>query len=315
MAEQSESGAHSKRSAWLLLIGAATGLLLASAGLLEAPGGDGAALPEDAAATVGERKIRRVDYERVLAGVAGDLRGPVDETVKRRVLDRMIDEELLVQRGLELGLAQVDRRIRGDLTSSMIESIVAEVGETTPDPADVARHYEENVDFFTRPGRLRARRLYFSTRRDATDPRGKAADRALLAQARLLEGEDAGAVEAELADAQVSPVPDALLPPAKVRDYVGPSLLKTLMGQETGVWSDPIEQAQSLSLVVVVDREPVVVPPLAEIEDLVRQDLERRRGDDALRRYLDDLRTVTPIAIDENLFDAALRAADRGEDA
>ena len=126
MADASESETRSPRSAWLLLFGAALGLLLASAGLLEPANGGGAGLPEDAAATVGERKIRRVDYERVLAGVAGDLRNPVDETIKRRVLDRMIDEELLVQRGLELGLAQVDRRIRGELTSSMIESIVTE---------------------------------------------------------------------------------------------------------------------------------------------------------------------------------------------
>lgn len=308
MAEGSDPAAPSPRSAWLLVLGAAAGLLIASAGLLDPAGGDGG-LAADAAATVGERTIRRVDYERVLAGVAGDLRGPVDETVKRRVLDRMIEEELLVQRALALGLPQVDRRIRGELTSSMIESIVTEVGERSPDADAVARHYEENVDFFTRPGRLRARRLYFSTRRDGTDPRGTAADRAAAARARLLAGESTDAVEAALADPQVSPVPDALLPPAKVRDYVGPGLLEALMALETGEWSAPIEQARSLSLVTVIDREPAVVPTLAEIESLVRQDLQRRRGDEALRAYLDDLRAATPIEIDETLFGAEREAA------
>ena len=81
MADASESETRSPRSAWLLLFGAALGLLLASAGLLEPANGGGAGLPEDAAATVGERKIRRVDYERVLAGVAGDLRNPVGRRV------------------------------------------------------------------------------------------------------------------------------------------------------------------------------------------------------------------------------------------
>ena len=78
------------RTPWLLLAGAALGLGLASAGLLEAPQDPGR-LPLDAAAIVGERTIRRIDYQRVLAGVAGDLRSPVDETMRKRVLDRMID--------------------------------------------------------------------------------------------------------------------------------------------------------------------------------------------------------------------------------
>ena len=90
------------RGAWLLLVGAAFGLAMASFGLLE-PKIDPSLLPEDAAAVVGERKIRRVDYERVLSGVAGDLRSPIDDAMRRRVLDRMIDEELLVQRALSLG--------------------------------------------------------------------------------------------------------------------------------------------------------------------------------------------------------------------
>ncbi len=305
MADRSPPDEAHPRSAWLLLAGAAAGLLLASAGLLDAPARSGADLPPDAAAQVGERTIRRVDYERVLAGVAGDLRSPVDEAMRRRVLDRMIDEELLVQRALELGLAHVDRRVRGELTSSMIDSIVAEVGSETPSEAEVARHYDENVEFFTRPGRLRARRLYFSTRRDGEDPRGTAGERAREALEALRAGGSPDEVEAAWADRQVSPVPDALLPPSKVRDYVGPGLLQVLATLETGEWSAPQESASSLSLVTVLDREPPVVPPLDEIEALVRQDLERRRGDEALRRYLDELRSAAAITIDDGLFEDA----------
>lgn len=252
---------------------------------------------------VGERKIRRIDYERVLAGVAGDLRSPVDEALRRRVLDRMIDEELLVQRALDLGLAVVDRRVRGELTSGLIASIVAEVEAEPPDDDAVARHYEENLEFFTRPGRLRVRTIRFSGHRDGSDPRGDAADRAARARARLVAGEPAAEVERALADAQVSPVPDTLLPPAKVRDYVGPSVLAAVMPLEVGVWSEPIEGGGGWHLAMALDREPPVVPPLAEIEPLVRQDLVRRRGDEALRAYLDELIAQTPILVDESLFD------------
>ncbi|MEM9177146.1 MAG: peptidylprolyl isomerase [Myxococcota bacterium] len=294
------------RTPWLLLVGAAIGLALASAGLLEARP-DPEALPGDAAAVVGDRTIRRVDYQRVLAGVAGDLRSPVDETMRRRVLDRMIDEELLVQRALELGLAVIDRRVRGELTAGLIDSIVAEVDGEPPSARDVARHYEENRDFFTRPGLIRARTLYFSARRE-DDPRGTALERARSARDRLLAGDAPDAVEIEFADRQVSPVPDALLPASKIRDYVGPSVLEALLGLAPGTWSEPVEAGGGVHLAIAVDREPPVAPPLAEIEALVRQDLQRRRGDDALRAYLDDLKARTPIQIDETVFAAPMPA-------
>jgi len=259
-------------------------------------------MPTDAAAVVGERSIRRVDYERVLAGVAGDMRSPVDDSMRRRVLDRMIDEELLVQRALELGLAVIDRRVRGELTSGIIDSIVSETDGDEPTARDVERHFEENVDFFTRPGRLRARTIFFSSRRDGEDPRGTAEARAAKARTRLLAGESANTVEAELGNPQVSPIPNALLPASKVRDYVGPSVLTGLLELEAGVWSQPIQAGSGIHLAIALEKEPPIVPSLDSIENLVRQDLKRRRGDNALREYLDDLKARTPIQIDETVF-------------
>ena len=66
---------------WLLFLGAATGLGLAAFGLLKTTAGP-EFLPSDAAARVGERTIRRIDYERVLAGVEGDRRNPIDEATR-----------------------------------------------------------------------------------------------------------------------------------------------------------------------------------------------------------------------------------------
>jgi hypothetical protein len=293
---------------WILLAGAAIGLGLATFGLLEHRG-DTSTLPSDAAAVVGERTIRRVDYKRVLAGVEGDMRSPIDEAMRRRVLDRMIDEELLVQRALELGLAVIDRRVRGELTSGLIDSIVSEVDAEEPSESEVAKHYEANIDFFTRPGRLRARTILFSARGDDNDPRGSAQTRAEQALSRLRGGESTSDVERALGDSQVSPVPDTMLPASKVRDYVGPTILETLAGLETRSWSEPISSGSGLYLATPLERDPAIVPPLDEIESLVRQDLKRRRGDEALRDYLLALRTQTPVAIDEALFDIDVDAA------
>jgi hypothetical protein len=299
--DQNAAGA---RVPWLLSVGAALGLGLATFGLLE-PQTDPQGLSPDTAARVGERTIRRVDYERVLAGVEQDLRNPLDESIRRRVLDRMVDEELLVQRALELGLAAVDRRVRGELTSGLMDSIVGEANADLASPRDVARHYEENIDFFTRPGRLHAQTMFFSARGDGRRPDGTAAERAERAAAQLRTGEDANEIEDRLGDPQVSPLPNGMLPPSKVRDYVGPIVLQSLEELAVGEWSEPIESGGGLYLARVIDREPRIVPAFEDVEDLVRQDLKRRRGDQALRDYLDDLRSQISVSINESVFSAS----------
>lgn len=289
---------------WLLFLGAAIGLALAAFGLLDNRAGS-QSLPSDAAARVGERTIRRIDYERVLAGVEGDRRNPVDEATRRRVLTRMIDEELLVQRALELGLAAIDRRVRGELTSGLIDSIVGEADANRPSDSEVARHFEENVDFFSRMGRLHAQTIFFSSRRDGQRQDGTAAERVTEATARLRAGEEPSEIERLLGDPQVSPLPNGMLPPSKVRDYVGPIILAALEELPTGTWSDSIGSGSGFYLARVLGREARVVPAFEEVQELVRQDLRRRRGDEALRRYLDELRSQKPVMIDETIFEVA----------
>jgi len=96
-----------------------------------------------------------------------------------------------------------------------------------------------------------------------------------------------------------------MLPPSKVRDYVGPIILQTLEVLKVGEWSEPIESGGGFYVARVIEREPQIIPAFEQVEDLVRQDLKRRRGDQALRDYLDDLRTRTPVAINESVFSAS----------
>ena len=296
------SDSEPSRAPWLLFVGAAVGLTLAILGILDLHTGS-AALPPDAAARVGNHLIRRADYERVLAGVESDRRNPIDEATRRRVLDRMIDEELLVQHALDLGLAEVDRRVRGELTSGLIDSIVGEANAETASDEEVERHYEENIDFFTRPGRLRAETIFFSPRRDAAHEDVSAEERAARALRALRAGGDPQEIGKRLGDAQISALPSSLLPKAKIRDYVGPGVLQVLEKIEVGSWSDPIETGGGLRLAHLLEREAPIVPPLKEVESLVRQDLKRRHADELLHRYLNDLRDERSVVIDESLFE------------
>ncbi len=288
-----------RRPVLLLAAGAALGVVLAASGLVGARHSTGSSLPPDAAAHVNGEVIRTEEYERTLAGLAGDRRDGVDREHRRHVLDRLIDEELLVQRGIELGLPRHDRKVRADLTAAVIASIVAESEDAQPSAVELQAFYDEHRAFFTQPGRLRLRQVFCRapTAGDDAAPRARAAE----AARRLRAGAAFDGLRAALGDPEVSPLPDALVPAEKLVDYIGPTALRAALSLGVGEVTDPVRSGAGYHVVQVVERQADTTPPLAEITAQVTAEFRRRAGDRALRAYLDDLRSRADIAVDAKL--------------
>lgn len=283
-----------RRPLLMLALGAIAGLLAAAAGLLQTSQQPGAALPKEAVARINDALILADDYERLLTSLRND-RFPLDAETRRLVLDRMIDEELLVQRGLELGLATRDRKIRGDLTSEVIRAVVVEADGREPSRTELEEFFEREREFFTRPGRLRVEQIFFRVEEsaDVEAARGRA-DAALR---RLRSGEDFERVLENSGDPVISPIPAALLPAAKLREYIGPAALAAVLELETGVPSEPIRSGAGYHLLRVVERDPASTPPFDELEPQILAEWRRRAGDEALRHYLDDLRERAVVVV------------------
>ncbi|TMA95845.1 MAG: hypothetical protein E6J70_16470, partial [Deltaproteobacteria bacterium] len=158
----------SRRGTVLLALGAAAGILAAGAGLVGRAGGH--SLPPGAVARVNGQLIAAEEYQRVLAGLASDRRNGVDVEMRRQVLERLIDEELLVERGLELGLARRDARVRKDLTAAVIDSVVAESADREPSQAELEAFSAGRPDVLRRPGRLRVRQVWCRAATAADEP-------------------------------------------------------------------------------------------------------------------------------------------------
>ena len=274
-----------RRASRLLAAGATLGLLVAAAHLLVAPGA-GDALPEGAVARVEGRLIRAEHYQRLVAALASDRRTPLSEADRRRVLDRLIEEELLVRHGLDLGLVDSDRRVRADLVSAVLASITASVDGYEPEPDEVEAFYADNAAYFARPARVHVRRV-FVRRGDAPE---QARAKAEQAAERLRAGEPIDAVRAALGDGALAPVPDAPLPPAKLREYLGPSALAAALALEPGGVSDPVETPQGFDVLLLVAGNTSEHQPLDAVRPQVVTEMKRREGDRRLRQRLDELR-------------------------
>lgn len=288
----------SERTNVLLALGAAIGIAAALAGTTDVSRGERKLAPDDVALVNGV-PIRLADYLRALAALASDRRSELTEADRRHVIDRLIDEELLVQYGVELGLLQSDRRVRGDLVSAVLAAQVASVDGFEPTGDEVAAYYEEHGDFFSSPGRLRLQVVWV---------RGeplRAADAAMVRAARAAEalrgGEDIDSVRRQWGDEPVAPLPNSLLPPAKVREYLGPAVTAAALQMNPGEVGDPLRSGSGAYVVQVLEREDRWRPPLAEVELQVRAEMQRRAGDDAVRAALERLRAEGAVVVVEPL--------------
>lgn len=280
------------RAFWLLVAGATLGIGLAAAGIVSGVG-DPRALPEGAIAAVDGWPIPAELYERTVEGLALDKRNALTDADRAHVLDRLIEEELLVRRGVEIGLVSSAPGVRKAIVAAMIESILADVESRAPDPAELRAFFEQNAAYFTGGERLQVERMVFRARVD-----GKAGALARAREARAALGEEPpDAVRERLADRPVLAVPAVPLPAHKLREYLGPTLVERAQELPVGAWSDPIDTPQGVVLLRVVERSE---PPMPRYEDAAAQveaEFRRREGDAALRAYLEGLRAEADVTL------------------
>ena len=143
---------NTRRSLLLCAVGATLGLLIAGFGLFTAQGTRSAAIPAEDAAIVNGVPILLVDFMGQTSTLYNVPYAQATPAQKRKVLESMIQEELYVQRGIELGLPTDDIDVRTALVAGT-ESVVAQDALTELPPAQVLRDwYSAHRDTYSSEG-------------------------------------------------------------------------------------------------------------------------------------------------------------------
>lgn len=263
--------------------GALIGLLLMADSLVERSTEDATAVALVNGVPITAQRFSRA-LQRLVPGPPG---GP-GLVQARAVLDRLIEEELLLQRGLEMGITDNDLAVRKSLVDAMIQKIVKE-SQRVPDEATLQDFYRDNRAYFAGTAALRVRRMVF--RGDDRRARAEAAYKAL-------EDQDWNAVAETLADTDFVQLPGSFMPVSKLRNYLGPGLTAQLEAMNVNEFSLPLEQAGSLNILLLQDRQPATAPSYTAARELVLREYQRRADDAALRSYLQSLYDQAEIIID-----------------
>ncbi len=250
-------------------------------------------LSDDVIAMVNETPISREMYQNHIAALSRDRATPLAETGRQKVLNRMIDEELLIQQALQMQFLEHDRAVRSTLAQSMIKNVISESRARPVSKTDLKRFYRDEKAFFAPVSQIWVKQI----RLPIGDDRAAADKKAIKIINLIKNGASFKETKQKYHVPAVAEIPEALLPLAKLRDYVGPELLAFIIRQIEGTLSKPFEYNLALHLFYIYDMKKGEAPPFARVEGLVRNEFMKRRDDQALKEYLSKLRRKNRIVI------------------
>ena len=265
----------------ILGIGLIIGVLLASFAIVERNN----ITDQNWAAKIEDQLIPYERYQMQLEGLAKDKRSALTNQDKEYVLERMIEEELLIKRAIDLGMLENNPMARGTIVQQMIKNIVTEGSRIEPQENELIEFFQENIGFFTKANRLRVRQIFFSQDDFGDEAFVKAND----AFVRLNKGENFEEVAISGSKSALK-IPDTLMNLSKVREYIGPSLMREAQLLKPGYSSAPNKVSGGYKIIYLVDREDAIQPEYSNIRSAVLSEFLKRRDDQSLRKYLDNLK-------------------------
>ncbi len=280
----------------LLTLGTIVGIALAALSIVRS-GRAAPRLPDDAMALVNGQPISRDAFAEFVGALATERKTvDLDAETRRQLLARMVDEELLLQRGIELGLPRYERTARRAIVAAVVAAVTAEAEATEPTEDELRAFHHEHADRFTRPGRLRLDTAFVAV---GARPEAVAWQHASQIAQRARAGEDFASLAAELGDPSPLLTPAELISLDEVRERLGPSAAIAADALAVGQVGDPVRGAAGYFVMALRERIPGDALPFEEVRAQVRAEYLRGVGERALGKYLEDLRAAADVRVRE----------------
>ena len=238
------------------LAGAVAGALLTLTTLFWPDTQTGPAGP--VAARINGHFITNEDLDLALDAMARDSRNPLSVDASDYALARLIDEELLYQRAIELDLPRNASTIRRSVVIAMIDSILARA-DLEPDEAELRALFAAEPERFTGETMLRV-------------------------------DWQSGSVDGGDMSRPASHPPDRLVGVSDLRRYLGTDLARAALDLAEGDTADIVGVGDRRHRLTMVERRDPGAPVFEDQRDAVAALWRERREEAALEAYLADLR-------------------------
>ena len=271
----------------LLLLASIIGTFLAIYSIMET-NKNFSSLPDNIIATVNDKIIPSDKYQTVINLIQNDKRDELTKADREMALDRIIEEELLVQYAYKNGFLEADDLLRKSIVRSVVDSIVEQALSVVPAKQDLLKFYEANRQTFAIDDKYRVVILSSQNRSDIDE--GKVIwqsnyDLTLLRQTfKRIDRLD---------------IPTGFISKIRLGTLVGPLLRDKVLSLQVGETSETLKTIYGYSIVTLVDKKDRVIPEFKEISEIVLQEYKRQQREEILEELLKDLKRQSDIKINE----------------
>ncbi len=268
-----------RRSLVALGCGALLGLALAGYGLFSNGGaGKDVNLPGEAVALVNGGLILKSDF-RAQTEAVFDVPFEASTPVQRKeILDSMISEELLVQRGLEIGIPATGAEVREALVTAVNRQSATEVDAQPPTEQQLRAYHAANAGRYATMGRMQVHDLSLPLSQTVTADAARKVAR--LAAEDLRAGKSVADTALKYRLRANPNVGTEVQFDVAVARFLGPVLYAEALKLSAGQTSEPLLLENTIHLLHCVSRTPSAAQDFQTTRSAVLADYKR---DDSLR--------------------------------
>jgi parvulin-like peptidyl-prolyl isomerase len=238
---------------------------------------------DQAIARVGEKEISRQRFEEIIKILDDQSNSELTLEKKNLIRDRLIDEELLIQRAIELDLVRNDSLVKGNVIQTMFQYIINSNELPEPSEAELREYLIKEKNYFSSGKRYKLKNYTFRNFNDAETARNSLALNNFEDFLKHVETEN------------TIDLPNVFLTPQKIRDYLGPKALEELPNLDKGDFSKIFEINQIPSIIICIDILLDNSPKFEEIVEQIKNKFIRDREDNLVKEYIENLRNFYEI--------------------
>ena len=246
-------------------------------------------LPNHVLAIVNDVVIEKNKLDIVLDLMAQDKKERLTKKDQALAIERIIEEELLVQYAYSNGLLNADENIRKTIIRSVIDTVVDQVIAIKPNEQVLKDFYLSNQPIFTLGEEVKIIVLSIKGLDDANN---------IIRIWKETKNESLLLIKDTI---RQSTIPNDFIPSITLPRLIGPKLAKVVDRLELYSISKPIENYSDYSVVILKDRKNKKTPDYKNIKQTVLQEYKRRMREDILSNLVADLEKKAEIRINTNL--------------
>ena len=273
----------------LLLLASIIGTLLAIYSIMDS-NNNYSSLPDNVAAVVNDKIIPSERYQTVIQLIKNDKRDDLTDIDRKMALERIIEEELLVQYAYQNGFLEADDLLRKSIVRSVVDSIAEQSISVIPNEKILRDFYQDNLPLFTVDEQFRI--VILSSQNGSDINAGK-----VIWQ----DSYDIPLLMNEIRSIKKLDISSDFISKYRLGTLIGPLLRDVVLSLKLGETSEPLETIYGYSIVTLIDKKGRVIPDFKEINEIVLQEYKRQQRETILNDLLSDLKRQSDININSSI--------------